>query len=108
MASEWRIGCDIRTKSSSRREEAIAALAECQHGVVSRPQLLELGIGADAIKYRVTVGRLRPLRRGVYGVGHRALRSEAGWMAAVLAGGPDTVLAGRSAAALWRMRTDGR
>ena len=108
MASEWRIGCDIRTKSSPRREEAIAALAERQHGVVSRAQLLALGIGADAIKHRAAVGRLRPLRRGVYAVGHRALRSEASWMAAVLACGPDTVLAGRSAAELWRMRHGSR
>ena len=56
------------------------------------------------IKHRLAIGRLRPLRRGVYAVGHRALRSEACWLAAVLAAGPDAVLAGRSAAALWRVR----
>jgi very-short-patch-repair endonuclease len=108
MASEWRIGCDIRTKSSSRGEEAIAALAERQHGLVARAQLLALGLGADAIKHRVAVGRLRPVRRGVYAVGHRALRSEAPWTAAVLACGPDAVLAGRSAAELWRLRHTSR
>ena len=108
MASEGRIESDIPTQSSSRREEAIAALAERQHGVVSHAQLRALGVGAGAIKHRMAVGRLRPLRRGVYAVGHRALRVEASWMAAVLACGPDTVLAGRSAAALWRMRNDAR
>jgi Transcriptional regulator, AbiEi antitoxin/Protein of unknown function (DUF559) len=108
MASEWRIVCDIRTKSSSRGEEAIAALAERQHGLVARAQLLALGVGADAIKHRVAVGRLRPVRRGVYAVGHRAPRPEASWTAAVLACGPDAVLAGRSAAELWRMRHSSR
>jgi very-short-patch-repair endonuclease len=108
MAIEWRIGSDIPTKSSSRSEEALAALADRQHGVVSRAQLLAVGVGAGAIKHRVAVGRLRPLRRGVYAVGHRALRSDAFWMAAVLAGGPDVVLAGRSAAALWRMQSNAR
>jgi hypothetical protein len=108
MASERRIGSDIPTQSSSRGEEAIAALAERQYGLVSHAQLLALGVGTGAIKHRTAVGRLRPLRRGVYAVGHRALRSEAPWMAAVLACGPDTVLAGRSAAALWRMQDNAR
>jgi very-short-patch-repair endonuclease len=108
MAIEGRIGSDIPTKSSTRLEEAIAALAERQHGVVSRAQLLDLGVGSGAIKHRVAVGRLRPLRRGVYAVGHRALRSEAWWMATVLAGGPGTVVAGRSAAELWRIRAGAR
>jgi predicted transcriptional regulator of viral defense system len=107
VAREWRIGSDIPTKSSSR-EEAVAALAERQHGVVARTQLLALGVGPGAIKHRVAVGRLQMLRRGVYAVGHRALRGEAWWMAAVLACGPDTVLAGRSAAALWRIRSSTR
>ncbi len=108
MASEWRIGSDIPTKSSPRREAAIAALAERQHGVVSRAQLLDLGVGPGAIKHRVELGRLQHVRRGVYAVGHRALRGEAWWMAGVLAGGVDTVLAGRSAGALWRMRDSAR
>jgi hypothetical protein len=107
MASEWRIGSDIPTKSSSRDED-IAALAECQHGLVARAQLLALGVGPGAIKHRVAVGRLRMVRRGVYAVGHRALRGEAWWMAGVLAAGPGAVLAGRSAAALWRMRDSAR
>ena len=108
MAIEWRIGSDIATKSSSRVEGAIATLAERHHGVVSRAQLLGLGLGAGAIKHRLAIGRLRPLRRGVYAVGHRALRPEAWWMAAVLAGGPDTVVAGRSGAELWRIRAGAR
>src|SRR3954463_16436720 len=105
MAVEAHVGADMQTKRASRPVDgAIAALATRQHGVVSRAQLLDLGVGAGAIKHRVQLGRLQPLRRGVYAVGHRALRREAWWRAGVLACGPDAVLAGRSAAAFWRMR----
>jgi len=51
---------------------------------------------------------LQPLHRGVYAVGHRALRREAWWMAAVLAGGPGAALSYRSAAELWSMRNGAR
>src|SRR4051812_29533210 len=105
MAVERTIGADIQTKSSSRSvDEAIAALAGRQHGVVARAQLLALGLGTGAVKHRVARGRLHPLYRGVYAVGHRAVRREAWWMAAVLAGGSGTVLAGRSGAALLGIR----
>ena len=104
MAIEWNIGAEIQPRSPSRGDEAIAALAAGQHGVVSRAQLLGLGFGAGAIEHRVASGRLQPLHPGVYAVGHRALRRHATWMAAVLAGGTDTVLASRSGGALWRMR----
>jgi len=48
------------------------------------------------------------MHRGVYAVGHRALRREAWWMAAVLAAGPGAALSYRSAAELWRMRSGSR
>jgi very-short-patch-repair endonuclease len=89
-------------------EEAIAALAARQHGVVSHAQLADLGVGDGAIKHRVALGRLQPLHRGVYAVGHRALRSEAWWLAAVLAAGPGAALSYRSAAELWGMRNGSR
>jgi very-short-patch-repair endonuclease/predicted transcriptional regulator of viral defense system len=109
MAIETRIGSEIQTKSSSRAiEAAVAALAARQHGVVSRGELLDVGLGAGAIKHRIAPGRLQPLRRGVYALGHREVRTEAWWMAAVLAAGSGTVLAGRSAAALWAMRQSRR
>jgi very-short-patch-repair endonuclease len=44
------------------------------------------------------------LHRGVYAVGHGALRPEGRWLAAVLACGPGAVLSHRSAAALWDLR----
>lgn len=82
----------------------IAELAEGQYGVVARRQLVGLGVGREAIKARLRVGRLYRLHRGVYAVGHRVLSREARWMAAVLFCGPDAVLSYCSAAALWGIR----
>jgi very-short-patch-repair endonuclease len=82
----------------------IADLAETQQGVVSRDQLLELGLSADAIKRRLRAGRLHQIHRGVYAVGHTVLSRHAHWMAAVLFCGPGTVLSHWSAAALWGIR----
>lgn len=48
-------------------------------------------------------GRLIPLHRGVYAVGHGKLTREGRWMAAVLAGGPGAVLSHTSAAMLWQL-----
>jgi very-short-patch-repair endonuclease len=85
----------------------IGELAERQHGVVARRQLLALGVGEEAIEIRLRTGRLHRLHRGVYAVGHRALSREARWTVAVLASGPGAVLSHRSAAALWGMREPG-
>ncbi len=76
-------------------------LAERQHGLVTRRQLLGLGMGRGAIEDRIGRGQLRPVRRGVYAVGCRGTGQAARWMAAVLAAGPGAVLSHRSAAALW-------
>jgi predicted transcriptional regulator of viral defense system len=83
------------------RERAIAALAARQHGVVARWQLIELGLTSRAITYRVSIGRLHVVHRGVYAVGHRRVTARGRWMAAVLACGSGAVLSHRSAAALW-------
>jgi hypothetical protein len=69
-------------------DRLIALLAERQHGVVATWQLLELGLGADAIQYRVSIGRLHRIHHGVYAVGHRTLTRQGHRMAAVLAYGP--------------------
>lgn len=82
-------------------DRVIAELAERQHGVVSRRQLLNLGLGREAITGRAARGHLHRLHSGVYAVGHRVLSREGRWMAAVLAGGDGVVLSHRSAAALW-------
>ena len=54
-------------------------------------------------------GRLHPVHRGVYAiVGPRLLTQRGRWMAAVLAGGPGTVLSFFAAAGLWSMRRSSR
>ncbi len=55
--------CGGKTHIDRVIDHAIAALAERQHGVVAIWQLLALGLGTDAIQYRVSIGRLhrRPL-----------------------------------------------
>jgi very-short-patch-repair endonuclease len=85
-------------------DRAIGALAEDQHGVVSRAQLLELGFDRGSITHRLKLGRLRQVHCGVYTIGHRLLTQDGRWMAAVLTYGPPAVLSHRAAAALWGMR----
>ena len=88
-------------------DTAIRALAADQHGVVSRAQLLDAGLSPTMLKRRIGSGRLLQLHRGVYAVGHRELRREGQWLAAVLAVGRGAVLSHRQAAALHGFRTAG-
>ncbi len=81
----------------------LAALAERQHGVVARRQLLALGIRRGAIDARLRSGRLHAVHRGVYAVGHAALNRRGICLAAVLAHGDGAVLSRLSAAALWQL-----
>jgi len=71
--------------------------------MVTRDQLLSAGLNADAIAYRLKVGRLHRVHRGVYAVGHLPPSPHARAMAAVLACGTGAMLSHRSAAALWRI-----
>lgn len=87
--------------------DAIARLASQQHGVVARRQLLALGATSEQVRRAVERGELRPLRRGVYAVGHTALTRRSRWMAAVLAAGPGAVLSHRSAGALYGICREG-
>jgi very-short-patch-repair endonuclease len=82
----------------------IRELAERQHGVVARVQLVGLGVGTGAIRRRAEAGTLVPLYQGVFALGHRRIGQKGGWMAAVLASGPGAVLSHGSAMHLWGMR----
>ena len=64
-----------------------ASIAWGQHGRVSRSQLLAEGIDAEQIKRWIRDGRLRPVHKGVYAVGHTAPSTPATYTAAVLACG---------------------
>jgi very-short-patch-repair endonuclease len=68
--------------------------------------LLALGFTEHGIKHRIAVGRLHPVRRGVYAVGSPTVTAHGRWMAAVLACGDGAVLSHFSAAALWRIGSE--
>ncbi|MGI8462561.1 MAG: DUF559 domain-containing protein [Solirubrobacterales bacterium] len=82
---------------------AVAGLAAAQCGVISRAQLLGLGATPRIVASWIAAGRLHPLHRGIYLVGHRAEHPRAREMAAVLACGEHAFVAGRSAGWLWRI-----
>jgi very-short-patch-repair endonuclease len=82
----------------------VAELARRQHGIVTLPQLRALGVSKRAVERRIATGRLHPIHRGVYAVGHRTLTDEALFIAAVLAIGPDAALSHLSAAQLYGLR----
>ena len=80
----------------------IARIAARQHGVVTASQLLRSGLTRDGVLGRVRAGRLHPVHRGVYAVGHDGLTHHGRWKAATLAA-PRGVLSHRSAAELWEL-----
>lgn len=84
-------------------DRVVAELAGRQHGVVTRRQLLGLGVGREAIRWRLENDRLHPVFRGVYLVGDRAAPPLALEAAAILACGPATFLSHHAAAHLQRL-----
>src|SRR3954466_3700778 len=96
-----RIGTERASVPPDRR---VAALAARQYGVVSRRQLRDLGLSDRSITQRVAAGRLQPVHRGVFAVGHTVLVAHGHWIAAVLACGKTTVLSHAAAGALWGLR----
>jgi len=88
---------------------ALAKFAAGQWGVVSRAELIALGLSAKQVKVLVRRGHLHLLHRGVYAVGHRNVTTEGRFLAAVKACGIDAVLSHYAAACFrgW-LRYDGR
>lgn len=82
----------------------IGRVARGRHGIVTRRQLVRLGLSAGAIAQRVADGRLVRLHRGVYAFGHAELRPEGHWLGAVLAYGDRAVLSHGTALAAWGLR----
>jgi very-short-patch-repair endonuclease len=91
---------------SANPDRDIAEVAARQYGVISTAQLREAGLDKSAVKRRALAGRLHPIHRGVYAVGHPHLSAEGRWMAALLACGVGAVLSHRAAAAAWRLLPD--
>jgi very-short-patch-repair endonuclease len=92
-----------RGQGQAPLDARIARLAQRQHGIVTARQLRTLGVSPRGRDYRVAVGRLHRIHRGVYAVGHRTLSEHALFIAAVAAIGADAALSHVSAAALWRL-----
>jgi predicted transcriptional regulator of viral defense system len=86
-------------RSSAAR--LVARAAAEQRSLVTRGQLVTLGLPPTRIDSWLRDGRLYRVHDGVYAVGHPALTREGRWLAAVLACGAGAVLSHRSAAALW-------
>jgi predicted transcriptional regulator of viral defense system len=93
-----------------RTDAIIAAVSGRQYGVITTAQLHAAGLNDSGVSKRVKAGRLHPLYRGVYAVGHNNLSQEARWMAATLAAGQGAVLSHLAAAKhwnIWRRRAAG-
>jgi hypothetical protein len=82
------------------RDVAVANLAARRHGVISHAELLACGLTHDAIAVRVDNGRLHPVHRAVYAVGHANLTLDGCFLAAIKACGDGAVLCRRSSAVL--------
>lgn len=68
--------------------------------------MIALGLTARQIQYRIRIGRLIPVYRGVYAVGHLPRLPVDRAHGALLACGPTAVLSHRSAASLWGFYRD--
>src|ERR1700761_5393443 len=75
--------------ATTTQQPSAWGLARAQHGVVTRRQLLALGLTVSGIKHRIARGRLHQVGRGIYAVGRPELTANGRWMAAILACGGD-------------------
>jgi very-short-patch-repair endonuclease/predicted transcriptional regulator of viral defense system len=88
-------------KVNTRPDALVARRAAHQWGVLTLAELAACGLSRDAVSHRVQAGRLHPLYRGVYAVGHTNLPLEGRFLAAVKACGEHAVLSHLAAASLW-------
>jgi very-short-patch-repair endonuclease len=95
----WRLMVVVRPQIATV-ERKIAQLANRSHGVVSREDLIRIGMTKAQIRSRLARGDLIPIHRGVFRVGHAAPSLEARYFAAVKAAGQGALLCGRAAAHL--------
>jgi very-short-patch-repair endonuclease len=84
-------------------ERLVSRLASRQHGVVTRRQMLALGLGRRVLEARVRRGIWIRVHPAVY----RAASAPPSWhsdlLAALLWAGPDAMASHRAAARLWRL-----
>src|SRR6201999_6448 len=90
--------CSVRTKSVQPWAGTAWDLTRRQHGVVTRRQLLELGMPEGEIRGRLEGGQLHRLWAGVYAVGRPDVGRLGRFKAATLVCGGNAQLSPRSAA----------
>lgn len=98
--AERRVVDRIGTEIDARPDLRVAALAAERFGVVSIEELRVCGLSDRMVWRRLQGGRLHPLHRGVYAVGHPNPPLAGRFLAAVKACGPGAMLSHYSAAAL--------
>jgi very-short-patch-repair endonuclease len=84
-----------------RGDRGVALIAAAQRGLVTTWQLRAVGLSSSAIARRVQAGRLHPLYRSVYLVGHPAPAPLARELGAILACGVGSFLSHRTAGTRW-------
>ncbi len=98
---ECRSGQPEADSDDTRPDVLVARRAAREWGVLSLDELRGCGLTRQAVLVRVRNGRLHPLHRAVYAVGHANPPLEGWYLAAVKACGPAAVLSHYAAAALW-------
>jgi hypothetical protein len=85
-------------------DRLVARLGARQHGLITHGQLEELGMTRGMLRLRVEDGRLRLVRKTVYGIGGVPPSWHQSVLAAVLAAGPDAVASHVTAGRLWGLK----
>lgn len=90
-----------RALSGGVSDDPIDALGARQHGLVTRHQLLGLGLADHQVDHALKTGVLHGVRRGVFRLSGSPPTQDQAWLAAVLAAPDGAVLSHLSAAAAW-------
>jgi very-short-patch-repair endonuclease len=91
----------IKQPKNIELDRRVAAWFANHHGVISRPEALELGLTSDQIRARVRGGGWEVDHRGVYHLAGAPRDELSALRGAVLLGGPSAAVSHGSAAWLW-------
>ena len=91
----------LRQRIADEVDARVALIAQRDFGVISTDELRDCGLSRENVRHRVTRGRLHPLHRTVYAVGHPNIALPGRFLAAVKACGDGAVLSHFAAAAHW-------
>ena len=97
------LGVTLNGMGRDEVDRRAAALAEGQHGLITRSQALGMGASPDLIDHRLRTGRWEAATARVYRVAGVPPSWQQRLLVAVLDAGHPALATGRSAAALWRV-----